>query len=126
MVRKDADHSIVAHGSGGSIEYAVCANGQRPAEKFIRDLPKKRSARDQMKLLTLLTKIADGQKLSDLKFKHLQDGIYEFKSGQIRVLCFRRGDDWYLTHGFIKKQDKCPPKEILKAKRIRDEHLSWV
>lgn len=126
MIRKDADHIIVAQGSHGVVAYAVRANGARPAEKFFLGLAEKRSKQDQAKLLTLFRRVADGHKLSGHRFKHLQDKIYEFKSGQIRILCFGEQNNWFLTHGFIKKRDKCRQEDITKAQRIREEHLCGV
>ena len=57
------------------------------------------------------------------KFKKLleHDGMtfLEFKSGPIRIGCFWQPNfQMYATHGFIKKKDDWPAKEILRLKNI--------
>jgi len=50
--------------------------------------------------------------------------FFEFKPGNIRVLCFfDAGRIIICTHGFIKKRQKTPRKEIKKAEQIRDEYF---
>lgn len=54
------------------------------------------------------------------KFKYLtgSNGIYEFKTTKLRVLCFK--DDGKLiicSHGFVKQTKKTPPQEIEKAEK---------
>ena len=60
--------------------------------------------------------------------EYLEDGIFELRakvgSNISRVLYFFVVDDKaVLTHGFIKKTQKTPRKEIQKAKDIREEYL---
>ena len=60
--------------------------------------------------------------------EYLEDGIFELRaqvgSNISRVLYFFVVDDKaVLTHGFIKKTQKTPKKEIQKAKDIREEYL---
>ena len=60
--------------------------------------------------------------------EYLEDGIFELRaqvgSNISRVLYFFVVDDKaVLTHGFIKKTQKTPKKEIQKAKEIREEYL---
>lgn len=61
-------------------------------------------------------------------FKKLQNDIWEFRTKyaglQIRLLAFwdkTDGEDTLViaTHGFIKKVDKAPKNEILRASKIR-------
>jgi len=118
-----ADKDVIARGAWGTIEFAVRHNGARPAEKFLEELDKKQLSRKRTKLFTLFQWQANGRNLGEQKFKHLKDDIFEFKSGQARVLCFQKGNCWLITNGYIKKQDNCPPREIAKAKRIMQEHL---
>ena len=52
--------------------------------------------------------------------RELDDGIYEFKKGQVRILWFwERGRVMICTHGFSKKSKKTPPGEIKHAKSCR-------
>jgi phage-related protein len=58
--------------------------------------------------------------------KHLEDGIFELRSSLydkiVRTLYFyQKGKKIIITHGFIKKSQKIPKKEIKKAKMLRDE-----
>ena len=60
--------------------------------------------------------------------EYLEDDIFELRaklgSNISRVLYFFVVDDKaVLTHGFIKKTQKTPKKEIQKAKDIREEYL---
>ena len=65
-------------------------------------------------------------------FKKLQDEIWEFRTRyggkQIRLLAFwdKTGNKETLviaTHGFIKKVDKVPAKEIERAERLRKKYF---
>ncbi len=67
-------------------------------------------------------------------FKKLQKDIWEFRTAymgmQIRLLAFwdKANDQQTLvvaTHGFIKKVDKVPGKEIDRAVRIRSEYFEF-
>ena len=58
--------------------------------------------------------------------RHLEDGIYELRTPQgnniTRVLYFFVvGERAILTHGFVKKPQKTPVREIERAKRARDD-----
>jgi len=115
--------NIVVKGNWGTIEYAIKRNGKRPAEKFLGSLVKE----DRSKLSHPLEKMAnEGIVRNPQQFRCLGDKIFEFKSGQVRLLCFQRGNSWILTHGFIKKQDKTRRKEIKKARAIMEEHLKVI
>lgn len=65
-------------------------------------------------------------------FKKLQNDIWEFRTKfaglQIRLLAFWAKTDnkeilVIATHGFIKKVDKVPAKEIDRAVRLRDKYF---
>jgi len=51
--------------------------------------------------------------------KKLDDNLFEFKAGQVRVLFFVDGRDIVVTNAFLKKQDRTPKTEIARAMRIR-------
>ena len=66
--------------------------------------------------------------------KKLQNDIWEFRTKyaglQIRLLAFWDKTDGkntlvFATHGFIKKVDKVPKKEIDRAIRIKNEYLAY-
>jgi len=115
------DPSIVARGEWGTIEYAVRDNGTRPAEEFLRS----RDPSDRAKLAALFRRLADFGRIDNRqKFKKVDGEIFEFKCFQIRIGCFQQGRTWFLTHGFVKKQDKWPKSELARAETIRREHMS--
>jgi len=63
-----------------------------------------------------------GKIFNEQKFKHLTgtDQRFEFKADQGRVLYFFFvGKRVILTHGFLKKSDKTPMGEIVRAEKIK-------
>jgi len=117
-----ADDNQYLTGSWGRIEFAVRQNGSMPARDFITGLHWK----ERIKLLALLQRMADTGKIwNKQQFKQVEGKIFEFKSNQLRVLCFQHSNSWVLTHGFRKKRDKLPRKEKETAKEIMTEHLGW-
>lgn len=66
-------------------------------------------------------------------FKKLQNDIWEFRTKfaglQIRLLAFWDKTDnkktlVIATHGFLKKVDKVPAKEIVRALRLREKYFN--
>jgi len=58
------------------------------------------------------------------KSNYLEDKIFEFKHNQLRILYFF--DERKLivcTHHYVKKQQKAPKKEIIRAKKIYELYL---
>jgi phage-related protein len=102
------------------------AGGRRPVEEFVESL-------DQETLDKFIIKqqlLQDfGPLLSYPHTDHLGEGIFELrfkgKEGQIRVLFFFfRGKRIIFTHGFIKKTQKTPQKEIRIAETRRKDFLA--
>lgn len=118
---KDADRTVVVvRGAARTIEYAVCLDESMPAKEFIEGLDES----SQRKLGTLFQRLADTGKIFNREqFKLVDEQIFEFKRHQVRVGCFQIGTRWLLTHGFVKKQDRWPKAELVRAHRIRVEHL---
>jgi len=81
---------------------------------------------DQKKIIALLSYTAEnGTSGNPEKFRKLESDIWEFKSYQIRILCFfDKGRIIITTHGFFKKRGKTPPGEIGKARKLRDAYFS--
>jgi mRNA-degrading endonuclease RelE of RelBE toxin-antitoxin system len=108
-------------GSSFTVAFAACSDGTSPAEEFLDRLDEQ----DQAKMLRLFKQLGDqGRISSPEKFKKIEgtDGLFEFKSHQVRMPCyFLPGRLLVITHGFLKKGDKLPPAEIRKAERIRRE-----
>lgn len=65
-----------------------------------------------------------GPPKNDSKFKHVKDGIYEFKSWKLRVFCFFDDNSIILcTHGVFKHTQQASQEEIEEAKSKRSAYL---
>lgn len=97
-------------------------------QEYLDNLPEK----DAVKLLQVISLIQEyGMKEAQkMKWvKKLENNLYEIRSKRgnniQRVIYFRVVDNRYvITHGFTKKQQKTPKKEIDKCKRIRRNYLN--
>lgn len=91
--------------------------------QFLEKLPKK----DQQKLIAMIQTIQSHGIQTAIKMKwvkKLEKDLFEIRSKQgsniQRAIYFQIKDDYYyITHGFTKKTQKTPKKEINKAKNIR-------
>ena len=104
--------------------HGLVVNGKCRIKDFVEGLEES----DKKKVSALLKRSADfGLPKNPEKFKSLKgSGIYEFKSYQVRILCFfDREKVIILTHGFIKKRDKTPKREITKAEKLLKEYMVW-
>lgn len=106
-----------------AIDYYEDEHGRRPVEEFIDSLDMKMRAKVFGRLALLEE---HGQKLGMPFSRHLEDGIYELRTSQgscnTRVLYFFViGERAILTHGFMKKTQKTPLREIRRAKKARDD-----
>lgn len=96
------------------------------ARKFLKNLPEK----DQDKILFNIMKVQNGVKDTCL-FKKLEGtNIWEFRTdyngNAYRLLSFWDQEERSLviaTHGFSKKAQKTPRKEINKAEQIRKDYF---
>ena len=79
---------------------------------------------DRTKLDTLFKYLGDhGRITNPEKFKKVEgsDGIFEFKSFQVRLLGFHApGGEFWLAHAIIKKGDKLKKHDISKAEQIKN------
>ncbi|MBH8605909.1 type II toxin-antitoxin system RelE/ParE family toxin [Thermoactinomyces sp. CICC 10522] len=108
-----------------TIEY-VKANGRRPTSEFLDSLPIKQREKVIRNML-LLERF--GLRWGMPFTEHLGDGIWELRtkisSNIYRVLLFHWKDNYLVfTHGFTKKTQKTPKREIEKAKRYRADFLN--
>ena len=108
------------------IIYYETESGSKPAKEFIDSLPPKMQASmlDKVRYLHEL-----GHLLRPPASKHLQGEIYELRAqaeGNItRILYFFVvGDKAVLTHGFVKKTQKTPVREIRRAEESRRDYLA--
>ena len=100
-------------------------NGSIPFMEFLGSLSPKMKAKILRDLDLLEEK---GNTLREPYSKHLEDGIFELRtklaSDIMRSLYFFfEGNRIVITHGFVKKQEKTPPSEILRAKEYRADWL---
>jgi len=108
------------HGCVCAVDYACLLNSKKPAKDFIESLTDKKKA----KLEPLIRKLCNtGKVWNKEKFRKLQGPIWELKSDKVRLLCFKEGNCWILTNGFLKKGQNTPRKHIDFAMRVRDEDL---
>ena len=112
---------MVLQGAKGTVAFAIRTNGTAEAAEFLSGL----DTLNQQRFHALLRLACDqGYVRSPDQYNKLSSEIGEFKRGPFRLLFFRIGATWYLTHGFRKKQQKCPRSELDRAERIHQEHLS--
>ena len=112
------------------IEFYETADGVSELWDFLDGLQKKsltsKDARVQHKQIAqYIQLLADhGTRLGENITKHLEDGIWELRPGNNRVLYFfHRDNTVILLHQFRKKTQKTPRREIEKAKTERDD---WI
>lgn len=97
--------------------------------KFLEEADKFISTLDRKAIAKVLYNIDLAEKNHDPRlFKKLKDDIWEFRTKinglQIRLLAFwdktnNKETFVFATHGFVKKVDKVPAKEIERANKIR-------
>lgn len=76
----------------------------------------------QDKVRALLDRVAAyGGYRNEQKFRSLGDGIWEFKSGLARLLCFQIPGGYVITHGVDKPKSRALLREKKKALRLRNE-----
>lgn len=96
--------------------YELVDNGRKLVSDFIETLAES----DQKKMLALLKRSADhGLPQNIEKFRHIRDGLYEFKTFGVRLFCFlHKGKMIILTHGALKQKQKGDPEQYDKAFRL--------
>lgn len=105
------------------IEYYRDAAGKKPVESFIDGLDLKMKAKT-FGLVELLERY--GPQLGMPFSRHLEDGVFELRAvgrgDSVRILYFFVvGKRIVLIHGFRKKTQKAPRREIERAKSIRKD-----
>lgn len=108
------------------IDFFERANGKCPTIDFISSLDRK----IQRKIEFIFKIVEDFQIVPSEYLKNINRDIYEIRvqlSGNIyRFLCFfYKGNIIVVTHGFQKKTQKTPMKEITRAEALRKEYLLY-
>jgi len=98
-----------------------------PFEDYFWDFYNKQSKAVQVKIDYVMQIIITVEHIPIKFFKHIEDGIYEIriKRGSDIYRIFSFFDDGKLVillHGFTKKTQKLPRKEIEKAKKLRAKY----
>ena len=114
-----------------TVEFYEKANGESDVWDFLEELRNKmhsdKDARIQYKQISLYIQLLQeqGTRLPDNVTKHIDDGIWELRPGNNRVLYFFfENDTFVLLHHFRKKTQKTPIREIERAKSERADYLS--
>ena len=114
-----------------SIEFYENTDGVSELWDFLESLRIKsvtnKDARIQHKQISLYIQLLqdNGTRLGENITKHLDDGIWELRPGNNRVLYFYFANDTFvLLHQFRKKSRKTPLREIEKAKAERTDYIS--
>jgi len=115
----------ICTGIKASIEIPVSIQtGKSDVREFISNL----SVCDLKKIIHLFQMFCSNGIVNEEKFKLERDGIYAFKSGQIRILCAHKpkvkGRIIILLNYCIKKDEKMPKGLIDNAKKLLKEILS--
>lgn len=100
-----------------NIDFYTFDNGESPVKDFLDSLEKKMLAK-ALRELGLLQEF--GHDLREPHVKYMQDGIFELRikagSDISRIFYFFfTKENIVLTNGFIKKTDKTPQRELIKA-----------
>ena len=114
-----------------TIEFYYDANGESDIYNSLIKLEEKslsnKNARIQYRQVSLFIELLsrNGTNLPDNITKHIEDEIWELRPGKNRVLYFFFKDNKYvLLHHFVKKTQKTPKKEILKAKQEMNDYIN--
>jgi hypothetical protein len=118
MERRPLHTECVYKGNFHSIELLVLDDGSCPVRGFLSAL----SAKDRTKVDVLFELLASHGRISNKeKFKKIEGTeLWEFKSFQIRLICFFMKDKRVvICHALTKKQDKHKPKDLVHAENLR-------
>lgn len=120
------DDNILEVGPKGTIEYAIRADGSRPAKDGLDKLRKK-DYRKYSKFKMIFKQFVKSGELPKSKMdNYAGTKLRKFKHDQVfpyRIPFFSIESTHYLTHLFRKIGDKGISKNIRKAEKIMKEHL---
>ena len=107
-----------------TVEYVELKNGKKPFEEFILSLPFDERAKLFETINYFLELKNQNLPIKENISKHLENGIFELRTAFAKRIArslyfYQKGAKIILTHGFIKKTDKTPRKEIERAKELR-------
>lgn len=112
-----------------NIEFYQKLNGDIPVEEFITSLTPEHQAKAywEIELLEkngiMLTK-PYMKSIKGEKYKGLKELRIEYSGDQSRIFYFLpKGNTFILLHGFIKKTQKTPPRELERARKHMEDYL---
>jgi len=110
-----------------SVEY-VELDEKKPFEEFVLGLSVTERARIFETIDYFLQLKNENLQIKENLSKHLEDGIFELRTSLrdkiARSLYFYQvGKRIIITHGFIKKKQSTPRKELEKAKTLREQYI---
>lgn len=109
------------------VEFVELENNKKPFEEFVLNL----SIDDRAKVFETINYFLELKNnklpIKESLSKHLEDGIFELRTFLHKKIArtlyfYQRGARIIITHGFIKKTQKTPGKEITRAKELREKY----
>ncbi len=109
------------------VEYVELEDGKKPFVEFALSLP----ILERAKLFETINYFIELKNhnlpIKESLSKHLDDGIFELRTSLREKIArnlyfYEKGAKIVITHGFIKKSQKIPRKQIEKAKELRKLH----
>lgn len=110
-----------------TVEFVELANHKKPFEEFVLGLPIEERAKLFETINYFLELKNQHLPIKESLSKHLEDGIFELRISLLRKIArtlyfYQKGAKIIITHGFIKKAQKTPRKEIQRAKELREKY----
>ncbi len=107
-----------------TVEYVELENGKKPFEEFVLSLAIHERAKVFETINYFMELKNQNLPIKENLSKHLEDGIFELRTAFAKkiarsVYFYQKGARIIVTHGFIKKTQKTPRKEIERAKELR-------
>jgi phage-related protein len=115
------ENQVLGHSESWSVEFYVTAGGKAPAKEFIDGLP----ARERAKVARALEWLRDyGQDLGMPHARPIEGKLWELRAGAGRLFYFvYTGRRIILLHGYLKKSQRSPRREIEVALRRMADFL---
>ncbi len=105
-----------------TLECYLDGRGKSPVEDFLQELPEREQAIVRARI-DFLAKV--GNRAREPHSKSLGKGLFELRVKSTRIFyCFRPGGVIVLLHGFSKKSQKTPGRELELALRRMQEVLT--
>jgi phage-related protein len=113
-----------------NVEAYEKSNGESPVRDLLLELDKaaaaNKSARIRRNKITMyIDKLKQyGTRIGEPVMKHLEDGVWELRPIDDRILFFfAKNNTYILLHSFVKKSQKTPRSEIEQAKREMKDYI---